>query len=98
MNLSLKHKLILAYGAVILAVLIVPLIAMQFTQEVNWSISDFIVAFFLLGFFYIGIELIIRVMKNKKVKFVLIPSAIIIVILLWMELAIGIFGTPIVGN
>jgi len=32
-------------------ILLLPLIAMQFTKEVNWSVGDFVVAGMLLSFF-----------------------------------------------
>ena len=32
-------------------ILLLPLIAMQFTKEVNWSVGDFVVAGILLSFF-----------------------------------------------
>ena len=32
-------------------ILLLPLIAMQFTKEVNWSLGDFVVAGILLSFF-----------------------------------------------
>jgi hypothetical protein len=32
-------------------ILLLPLIAMQFTKEVNWSVGDFVVAGVLLSFF-----------------------------------------------
>jgi hypothetical protein len=43
--------------------LLIPLIAMQFTNEVNWTLFDFVVAGFILGTGFIC-ELVIRC-KNR---------------------------------
>jgi len=52
-------------ASISLTLLLIPLIAMQFTDEVNWTISIAILAMLLL---------------------------------VWLELAVGIFGTPFAGD
>lgn len=44
--------------------LIIPLIAMQFTSEVNWTLFDFIVAAVLLLGTGLTIELVLRKIKD----------------------------------
>lgn len=71
---------------------------MQFTDEVNWTTADFIIA----GCLFVGTglisEIIMRKIKNINYKVGLIIVILIIVILTWIELAVGIFGTPFAGN
>lgn len=78
--------------------LLLPLIAMQFTSEVNWTFSDFIVAGVLL--FGTGglIELAVRKIHKVITRVWVILGILVALLLVWIELAVGIFGTPFAGN
>ncbi|NND63564.1 MAG: hypothetical protein HKN48_10290 [Flavobacteriaceae bacterium] len=78
--------------------LLIPLIAMLFTNEVNWSLSDFIVMGALLLFTGLVIEILLRLVKNKGTRIALIVIAVVIFLLIWAELAVGVFGTPFAGS
>ena len=84
------------------AILAIPLIAMQFTQEVNWGITDFIVAAALLAGGALFYELIIRRYmrtSTSKLKPILFTLGLIsLILLVWLELAVGILGTPFAGS
>lgn len=71
---------------------------MQFTDEVNWTAMDFIIAGSLLVVSGLISEIVMRKIKNTNYKVGLIIAILIIVILIWIELAVGIFGTPFGGN
>ena len=79
-------------------ILLIPLIAMQFTDEVNWKFFDFIVA----GILLIGTGLVwdiaIRKIKKTTYRIPVIIGIFIILILIWAELAVGIFGSPFAGS
>jgi hypothetical protein len=71
-------------------ILSIPLVTMQFTNEVNWDLADFIVMGFLL--FGIGsvFVLISRIIHRKyRVAIAALLAAVFIYI--WAELAVGIF-------
>ena len=90
-----KRLLIIIVFATVL--LSIPLIAMQFTEEVQWTLTDFISAYALLygtGLFY---ELIITKIKKRKYRIFLTLAITIALLLIWLELAVGIFGTPLSG-
>ena len=78
--------------------LLVPAIAMLFTSEVNWKLGDFLIAAILLFGTGILIEVILRTIHKPKLKLILITTVIILLVLFWMELAVGIFGTPFAGS
>lgn len=79
-------------------ILMVPLIAMQFTNEVNWTLFDFVIAGgLLLGTCFLG-EYLIRKIKNIKYRAALIILLIAAFFLIWLELAVGIFGTAVAGQ
>ena len=78
--------------------LLIPLIAMQFTSEVKWSFFDFIVAGFLLFGTGLVLELILRKVKTTRQRIILCVILFIALFLVWAELAVGIFGTPFAGS
>ena len=71
---------------------------MQFSDEVNWTTTDFIIAGSLLFGAGLISEIVIRKIKNINYKMGLLGAILIIIILIWVELAVGIFGTPFSGN
>lgn len=78
--------------------LLVPFIAMQFTTGVNWSVSDFVVAGVLLLGTGFACELVIRKIESKRVRAGILAAVILAAFLVWVELAVGIFGSAIAGN
>ena len=76
----------------------IPLIAMQFTDEVNWDLLDFVVMGFLLLCVGLLLEMVLRLVKKKGKRTWLIIGIIILFLLVWAELAVGIFGTPFAGS
>ena len=71
--------------------MLIPLVAMQFTEEVHWTLSDFIVGGALLFGTGLIIDLIVRNIKNTTYRYILAIIALIVLILIWIELAVGIF-------
>ena len=78
--------------------LLIPFIAMQLTDQVNWSPFDFLVMGILLLGTGLGCERVWR--KIKKTEHRVVFSVVILAtfFLIWAELAVGIFGTPFAGN
>jgi len=85
------------WGSVI-AILIAPLVAMQFTGEVHWTPFDFAVAAALLGATALAIELAIRVIGRPAYCVAAVLAILVALLLAWAELAVGIFGTPFAGH
>jgi hypothetical protein len=79
-------------------ILLIPLIAKQFTDEVNWSLLDFILAGTLLLGTGLTCELVWRKVKKKSLRIAICIVAIIMLLFIWAELAVGILGSPISGN
>ncbi|MCX2473364.1 hypothetical protein OQZ33_03370 [Pedobacter sp. MC2016-05] len=84
--------------SVIVFILCIPLIAMQFTNEVNWTLSDFVAAGVLLLSTGLAIELVIRNMKTGTSRTIALVVILIALFLIWAEMAVGIFGSPIAGS
>jgi len=81
-----------------LFLLLIPLIGMTITDEINWSPFDFFTMGSLLILLGIGINLVISRVKNLKYRVLYIGVVVIIFMLIWAELAVGLFGTPIEGS
>ena len=81
-----------------LFLLLIPLIGMTITDEINWSPFDFFTMGSLLILLGIGINLVISRVKNLKYRVLYIGVVVIIFMLIWAELAVGLFGTPFAGN
>ena len=78
--------------------LIIPFIAMQLTDEVEWSLFDFIIMGTLLLITGLMGEIIFKKVKKYKHRVILYVVVAIIFFLIWAELAVGIFGTPFAGS
>lgn len=86
-----KALRMLGWGAVALF-LLAPAVAMQFTDEVNWTMSDFVLA----GVLLIGgggmIEMVAWRVRNPVIRIGLALVLIAIVGLIWAEGAVGVFS------
>lgn len=78
--------------------LLVPLIAMRFTTEVNWTRGDFIVAGLLLLSTGLSCELAIRSLKKIEYRIAVCAAILAAFVLLWGELATGYFARMFAGN
>ncbi|MEY8848528.1 hypothetical protein AB9K26_06920 [Psychroserpens sp. XS_ASV72] len=95
MAIDKKHILYI-FGSIVV-MLLIPFIAMQFTEEVQWSLFDFIVAGILL-FVFLFLGALFLQLKKPLLKYVAVLALVILFVLLWLELAVGIFGSPISGS
>lgn len=96
MTFQNKRLVSILAGAAIL--LFIPLIAMCFSNEVKWTLFDFIVAGGLLFGTGLILEFILRKVKSVRYRIIFGVTLFIILFLIWAELAVGIFGTPFAGN
>ncbi len=86
---------ILIITALILAV---PLIAMWFSSEVNWSLADFIISGALLIITGTTYEVLISRFNTARQRVVIGAVLAVILLIIWVELAVGVFGTPFAGS
>lgn len=78
-------------------ILMIPLAAMQLTNKVVWTLEDFMVMGSLIfgtGFVFIHVA---RIMPRKYRTLAAI-AFFVMLLLIWAELAVGIFGTPFAGS
>lgn len=96
MTLQIKRRPVILLVASLL--LLIPLIAMQFSSEVNWSFSDFVIAGILLFGTGLVCDWILTKVKTTKYRLLLFTGVLLVLALLWIELAVGIFGSPFAGS
>ena len=78
-----------------LLMLLLPLIGMFFSNEINWSFFDFIIMGILILSMSFGIKQVLKATKNIKYRILIIALILIVFLLVWAELAVGIFWRPI---
>ena len=78
--------------------LLIPFMAMQFTNEVNWTRSDFVVAGALLFGTGLMCEFVLRKVDHLKFRIAFCAALLVFLMVVWAELAVGIFGTPFGGH
>lgn len=92
---SLVQKLVVLIVGVGL-VLLVPLVAMQFSDEVDWSLADFATAGALL--FGAGLAYVLLARHAPSRRLAVGAAVLVLLGLVWVELAVGVFGTPLGGS
>ena len=83
---------------ILLPLLLIPAVAMQFTKEVNWSFGDFLMMGFLLTLVGAALDLLRQKVTSLKKRNLWGLLILLTFILLWAEMAVGIFGSPLAGN
>ena len=81
-----------------LSLLLIPLIAMNITSEVQWSVGDFVGATILLSILVIGIEIALRMFRSRKARIIAAALVVLVFVVQWIELAVGLFNSPLAGN
>ena len=71
---------------------------MQFSTEVDWSVLDFVIAALLLFCTGLLSMKLYSKINTSKHYIVLLILVLLVFILIWAELAVGIFNTPISGS
>lgn len=94
----MKNKRLIGIVLAVAILLSIPLIGMQFSDEVNWSSFDFVVAGVLLLVTGLLCEFVMRKVNNFKRRIVICGVILAMLVLTWVELAVGIFGTPFAGS
>lgn len=81
-----------------LLLLLFPLVGTLVSNEVNWSFFDFIIMGILILSMSFGIKQVVMTTKNTNYRILIIGMILLVFILIWVELAVGIFDTPFAGN
>ncbi|HOY12410.1 MAG TPA: hypothetical protein PLY70_04690 [Saprospiraceae bacterium] len=94
----MTNKRLMIILAIVVTLLSIPLIAMQFSEEVDWDIFDFTFMGALLLGTGLLCEFVLRKVKTMQNRILLCGAILLGFFLIWAELAVGIFGTPFAGS
>lgn len=89
--MSIEKKL-LRVALVVLALLLIPFVAMQFSDEVRWDLFDFVVAGVLLTATGVAYELVSQ-SRTLMYRVAVGISVVTSLLLVWVTLAVGIIGS-----
>jgi hypothetical protein len=90
--MKIRNKRLIRWAVFVACVLMIPLIAMQFTHEVNWDLSDFVIMGIVLfgaGIFY---EVFAQKSKNTVYRAAFGTGLLGAFLLFWVNSAVGIIG------
>ena len=96
--MEIKRNNFLIILLIVGALLMIPFIAMQFSSEVVWTVSDFIIMGILLLVTGLGIDLVMRKVSSSKNRLIISGIILAVFFMIWAELAVGVFGTPFAGS
>ena len=82
--------LVLMWGT-FAALLVAPLVAMQFTTAVQWTTSDFAAAAILLIGFGAVVHTVARLVDHSLIRGVVILVVLAVGVMIWADGAVGIF-------
>ena len=94
----MQNKRLIGIIVTVTILLLIPFTAMQFSNEVKWNGADFITAGVLLLGTGLLCELVLRKVKTIKYRIILCGAILFALLLVWVELAVGLFGTPFAGS
>jgi len=96
--MTIQNKRLTGILLAVALLLLLPLIAMQFTDEVKWTLFDFVVAGVLLLGTGLLCEFVMRKVHNTGSRIAICVALLALLAVIWIELAVGIFGTPFAGQ
>lgn len=83
---------------IVILIVLIPLLTMLFTNEVDWTFIDFAIAGILLFSLIQTVMYIQKNIKNLTYKNIILSIIIVMFLIVWAELAVGLFGTFLAGN
>ena len=81
-----------------LFLLVIPIIGTLVSDAVNWSLFDFLVMGLLLLVLGFGIHIVRSKIRSRNLQILSVGLLIVVFLLLWAELAVGVFGSPLAGS
>ncbi|HEV7330250.1 MAG TPA: hypothetical protein VGN63_04360 [Flavisolibacter sp.] len=96
--MTAPNKRLTGIIAAVPLLLLIPLVAMQFTTEVNWDAFDFMVMGILLLVTGLSCELAMRKLKKTAYLLPVVGGILLLFLLIWGELATGYFRTNLQGT
>ena len=81
-----------------LSLLLVPFVASLFTDDVQWSGLDYLIMGVMLLAVGSGIQWVLQKFQSRRNRMIGVGLVVLLFLLVWAELAVGVFGTPLAGS
>ena len=94
----MRSKPIIRIALVTTFLLLIPLVAMLFTDEMIWNLADFVIAGVLLFGTGLALKFMAKKLTNRVIRVVTGVAIVAVLLVIWAELAVGIAGTPLAGS
>ena len=91
-------SLLLAFALCVALLLTLVGITDYYSSEVNWSRTDYVIATMFLFAFTSLVIITLKINLSIRYKVGLIALLIILFLTIWIELAVGLFGSPFSGT
>ena len=89
----MKNKRLIGIFLVVALLLLIPLIT-----RAPWSLFDFVLAGVLLSGAGLVFELLLRTVKKNEYRIALGLALLAALLIIWIEISVGVFGTRFAGN
>ncbi|MEQ1763695.1 MAG: hypothetical protein ABL984_11165 [Pyrinomonadaceae bacterium] len=96
--MTTPNKRLLGIIIAVGVLLLIPFVATKLGTGANWSAFDFIAAGVLLLGTGLAIEVALRLITKWEYRIAACAGILAILALLWIEIAVGLFGSPIAGS
>lgn len=90
-----RRTLIFAAAGILLAL---PAMNMMLGGDVKWSVFDFVIGGILLFGTAFALNFALDRISSKRNRVLAAGAILLVLVLVWAELAVGIFGTPLAGS
>lgn len=89
---------IVRHTLIVLLLLMIPLIGMQINADIRWGLFDFVIAGGILFAAGLAYEAIRTRLFSTSQRIWMVVGISLVVMVVWLELAVGIVGTPFAGS
>ncbi|HYD35175.1 MAG TPA: hypothetical protein VD999_03865 [Vitreimonas sp.] len=92
-NPVMKNQSLMRVALGTAALLMIPLLG-----QWPWTVSDFVIMGVLLSATGLMLEFVSSKVKNTNQRIAIALAIVFVFLLIWVELAVGLFGSPFAGN
>lgn len=94
----MKSKTIFYVLGVTLCLLAIPAIGMCFFNDIHWGVLDFLVMGSMFFITAISVSIVWKKVTRKKLRAVMTLLIVFLFLVIWAELAVGLFNSPFAGD
>jgi hypothetical protein len=87
------YRSVMVVAIVTVLLLMVPLVAMQFTREVDWKLPDFMIMGILIFGTGLSLVLLLRCAPNFAYRLAMVLALATTFLMIWANLAVGLIGS-----